>query len=76
MKILLITFLLFTNTLFANDKLDQLKQSLDAIVAAADGNVSVQVVSASKYDLLYSYNPGTKMIPRFNHKSCNGMYRS
>ncbi|HCA41790.1 MAG TPA: D-alanyl-D-alanine carboxypeptidase/D-alanyl-D-alanine-endopeptidase [Bacteroidetes bacterium] len=63
MKILLITFLLFTNTLFANDKLDQLKQSLDAIVAAADGNVSVQVVSASKYDLLYSYNPGTKMIP-------------
>lgn len=63
MKILLLSFLLFTNVLFANDKLDQLKQSLDAIVAAADGNVSVQVVSASKYDLLYAYNPGTKMIP-------------
>ncbi|HRE40415.1 MAG TPA: D-alanyl-D-alanine carboxypeptidase/D-alanyl-D-alanine-endopeptidase [Ignavibacteria bacterium] len=63
MKILIITFLIFANSVFANDKLDQLKQNLDEIVAAADGNVSVQIVSASKYDLLYSHNPGVKMIP-------------
>lgn len=46
-----------------NDKVLELQQQLDQIVAAADCNVSVQIVSASKYDMLYSYNPESKMIP-------------
>lgn len=56
----------FTKSSFAsvnNDKILELQQQLDQIVAAADCNVSVQIVSASKYDMLYSYNPESKMIP-------------
>jgi D-alanyl-D-alanine carboxypeptidase/D-alanyl-D-alanine-endopeptidase (penicillin-binding protein 4) len=67
--IFVLIFFVFAGNVFAsttstsNDKVLELQQQLDQIVAAADCNVSVQIVSASKYDMLYSYNPETKMIP-------------
>ena len=45
------------------DNITELQDRLDAIVSAANCQVSVQVVSASQYDLLYSHNPGSKQIP-------------
>ena len=40
-----------------------LKQKIDSIVGTINCSVSIQIVSASKYDLLYSYKPEIKMIP-------------
>ena len=45
------------------DNISDLQERLDAIVASANCQVSVEVVSAAKYDLLYSYNPTAKQIP-------------
>lgn len=45
------------------DNVTELQQRLDAIVSSANCQVSVEVVSASKYDMLYSYNPTAKLIP-------------
>lgn len=45
------------------DKLSQLKDSIDAIVKTLNCDVSIQVASASKYDLLYEYKPAKRMIP-------------
>ncbi len=41
----------------------QLKDSIDAIVKTMNCDVSIQVASASKYDLLYEYQPAKRMIP-------------
>lgn len=42
---------------------EQLKESIDGVVATANCDVSIAVVSASRYDALYNYNPEIKMIP-------------
>lgn len=60
-------FLIITSVSFAKDrekdKLREFQVKMDSIVATVNCSVSIQVVSASKYDLLYSYKPETKMIP-------------
>ena len=45
------------------DKVSQLKDSIDAIVKTINCDVSIQVVRANKYDMLYQYQPEKKMIP-------------
>lgn len=44
-------------------KLEELSTTIDEIVNSVDCNISVQVASAEKYDLLYEHNPQLKMIP-------------
>jgi D-alanyl-D-alanine carboxypeptidase/D-alanyl-D-alanine-endopeptidase (penicillin-binding protein 4) len=64
--ICLLLLFVFAQTLFASSEGDrelEFQKRLDEIVAAANCNVSVQIVSAAKYDMLYSYNPESKMIP-------------
>jgi D-alanyl-D-alanine carboxypeptidase/D-alanyl-D-alanine-endopeptidase (penicillin-binding protein 4) len=46
-----------------NNNIVILKQKIDSIVGTINCTVSIQIVSASKYDLLYSYKPEIKMIP-------------
>jgi serine-type D-Ala-D-Ala carboxypeptidase/endopeptidase (penicillin-binding protein 4) len=59
--------LIITSVSFAKDrekdKLRIFQAQMDSIVATVNCSVSVQVVSASKYDLLYAYKPEAKMIP-------------
>ena len=45
------------------DNVTELQQRLDEILSQANCQVSAEVVSAGKYDLLYSYNPQNKQIP-------------
>ncbi|MBI5402848.1 MAG: D-alanyl-D-alanine carboxypeptidase/D-alanyl-D-alanine-endopeptidase [Ignavibacteriae bacterium] len=45
------------------DKLAVFQARMDSIVATVNCGASIQVVSASKYDLLYAYKPESKMIP-------------
>lgn len=45
------------------DRIAELKENIDAIVKSVNCEVSVQVASATKYDLLYEYQSGKKMIP-------------
>ena len=62
-----ILILFVTSTSFSKDKVsDKLKifqARIDSIVATVNCSVSIQIASASKYDLLYSYKPEAKMIP-------------
>lgn len=59
--------LIITSVSFAKergkDKLGIFQTKMDSIVATVNCGVSVQIVSASKYDLLYAYKPEAKMIP-------------
>lgn len=60
--------LFFAATLsFPNEKDSEnikiLRSKIDSIVATVNCSVSIQIASASKYDLIYSYKPETKMIP-------------
>ncbi|HQY21514.1 MAG TPA: D-alanyl-D-alanine carboxypeptidase [Ignavibacteria bacterium] len=52
-----------TGNSFSKDNLSILKENIDLILSGVSGNVSVQVASADKYDLIYEYNPQLKMIP-------------
>lgn len=54
---------LISNFSPAKDRVEELSSVLDSIVSSVGCNVSVQVASADKYDLLYEYNPRQKMIP-------------
>jgi serine-type D-Ala-D-Ala carboxypeptidase/endopeptidase (penicillin-binding protein 4) len=45
------------------DGIKEMKLRLDSLVKSVSCDVSLQVVSASKYDLLYEYRPEAKMIP-------------
>ena len=47
----------------STDKVAELGQKIDEIVADINCSVSIQVASADKYDLLYELNPRTSMIP-------------
>ena len=68
-KMLLLVLLLFvfTNVILSLEKkadnLTEFQNKIDSIVSGLDCKVSVQIVSASEYDLLYEYNPKMKMIP-------------
>ncbi len=68
-KTLLLVLLLFvfTNVILSLEKkadnLTEFQNKIDSIVSGLDCKVSVQIVSASEYDLLYEYNPKMKMIP-------------
>lgn len=59
---IIMLFLFFTDS-FAADRVTELQSRLEQLVSSAGCDISVQVVSASKYDQLYSYNAGQKMIP-------------
>lgn len=63
-----ILIILFVSSLsFSKDKESEnikvFRSKLDSIVATVNCSVSIQIASASKYDLLYSYKPEAKMIP-------------
>jgi serine-type D-Ala-D-Ala carboxypeptidase/endopeptidase (penicillin-binding protein 4) len=60
--VLIITSLSFAKDREA-DKLKIFQNKIDSIVATVNCSVSIQIASASKYDLLYSYKPEEKMIP-------------
>lgn len=45
------------------DKVTELTESIDAVVNSVPGTVSIQVVSADKYDLIYEHNSQLEMIP-------------
>ncbi|MBS1493185.1 MAG: D-alanyl-D-alanine carboxypeptidase/D-alanyl-D-alanine-endopeptidase [Bacteroidetes bacterium] len=62
LSILVFLFFVFSN-LHAVTKLEALQSRIDSIVNSVNYSVSVQIVSADKYDVLYSYNPQKKMIP-------------
>ena len=64
-SVLTITILLIFNAAFSQnkDKISELKTSIDEIVKSMNCDVSVQIASATKYDLLYEYQPEKKMIP-------------
>jgi len=59
----LIIFLLFISTGSAQLDKQSLKEQIDSTVINLKCDVSVMVVSADKYDVIYSYNPDAKMIP-------------
>lgn len=62
---LAIAILLIFNAAFSQnkDKISELKARIDEIVKSMNCDVSVQIASATKYDLLYEYQPEKKMIP-------------
>jgi serine-type D-Ala-D-Ala carboxypeptidase/endopeptidase (penicillin-binding protein 4) len=45
------------------DRIAELKENIDNVVKSVNCEVSVQVASATKYDLLYEYQSAKKMIP-------------
>ncbi len=45
------------------DRIEELREKIDSVLLGVNCDVSVQVVSASKYDLIYEYKPGMQMIP-------------
>ena len=61
-SLLIFIFFIFSN-LTAASKLEEFQARIDSIVSTINCTVSVQIVSADKYDVLYSYNPTKKMIP-------------
>ncbi|MDQ3193846.1 MAG: D-alanyl-D-alanine carboxypeptidase, partial [Bacteroidota bacterium] len=65
LKICLIYLLInqFYNFSEARSNTDDLALRIDSIVNSIGCTISVQVVSADKYDLLYERNPRQKMIP-------------
>ncbi|MFC2093185.1 D-alanyl-D-alanine carboxypeptidase/D-alanyl-D-alanine-endopeptidase [Bacteroidota bacterium] len=64
---LLLLIFIFTNVSRSfekqTDNISELRSKIDSIVKGLDCKVSVQIVSASEYDLLYEYNPKMQMIP-------------
>jgi len=60
---LLLVFLFVTSSLFAKDKLGDFQSRIDSIISGLNYTVSIQIVSADKYDVLYQHNPQKKMIP-------------
>lgn len=67
-KYLLVAILFFASALsFPKERepenIKMLRFKIDSIVATVNCSVSIQIASASKYDLIYSYKPETKMIP-------------
>ncbi len=63
--ILILILFLFTGIQVAlpQNKLKELQDGIDEIVKSVSCDISVLVMSAEKYDLLYEYNHDSKMIP-------------
>jgi serine-type D-Ala-D-Ala carboxypeptidase/endopeptidase (penicillin-binding protein 4) len=63
----ILIFLFVSSLSFTKDKESEnlriFQAKIDSIVATVNCSVSIQIASASKYDLLYSYKPEAKMIP-------------
>ncbi|HPS64947.1 MAG TPA: D-alanyl-D-alanine carboxypeptidase/D-alanyl-D-alanine-endopeptidase [Ignavibacteria bacterium] len=60
----LLLFALYILPLYSqNISSAELKEAIDGVVSAAGCDVSVAVVSAARYDALYSYEPDVKLIP-------------
>ena len=59
--------ILFTSLSFAKvrqeDRIAIFQAKMDSLIATINCSVSVQVVSALRYDLIYAYKPESKMIP-------------
>lgn len=63
-KIFLFAILLFfISNSFAQISLQQLRVKIDSTISDLNCEISVSVISASKSDILYQYNPDAKMIP-------------
>lgn len=60
---ILILFLLFISAAQAQLDKQGLKEQINSVIANLKCDVSVTVVSADKYDEIYSYNPDAKMVP-------------
>ena len=52
-----------SSVVLASDKIKDLDDRIDAIVGTENCDISVQIASAEKYDLLYEHDPQKKMIP-------------
>jgi serine-type D-Ala-D-Ala carboxypeptidase/endopeptidase (penicillin-binding protein 4) len=65
LKIIVFLLLFIPSFVFAGgkDRIAELKESFDNIIKTLNCDISVQVVSGTKYDLLYEYQPAKKMIP-------------
>lgn len=62
--VLIISAITLTQSrLQGRDKTEELAANIDQIISDVNCSVSLQIVSADKYDLLYEYNPELKMIP-------------
>lgn len=65
--LLFIAIFIFSFTInheaFSKDKIEELAANIDQILSGVNCTVSVQIVSADKYDVLYEHNPREKMIP-------------
>lgn len=55
--------LFFLSSSFAQISLKQLKEEIENTVKTFDCETSISIISASKNDVLYQYNPDVKMIP-------------
>ena len=62
LSVVFFLFFVFSN-LTAASKLEDFQAKIDSIISSVNYSVSVQIVSADKYDVLYSYKPQSKMIP-------------
>lgn len=63
---ILIFLFIFNLSVAADKETENIKifrARLDSLVSTVNCNVSIQIASATKYDLLYSYKPESKMIP-------------
>jgi len=60
---LLILLAGFSNQALPGDRIEEFGLTIDSIVNATNGRVSVQIASADKYDMIYLHNPEEKMIP-------------
>ncbi len=58
-----ILLLFFITEGYAQISLQQLKNGIDSTIKGTDCEVSILIMSASRNDILYQYNPDTKMIP-------------
>ncbi|MCY7362265.1 MAG: D-alanyl-D-alanine carboxypeptidase, partial [Ignavibacteria bacterium] len=63
---LMLTFLINCNLSTeakSKSKTEELAASIDEIVSGVNCSLSIQIVSADKYDLIYDYEPQKQMIP-------------
>lgn len=60
---ILLIFLLLVSAAHAQLDKQSLKEQIDSTIGGLKCDVSVTVVSADKYDVLYSFNADAKMIP-------------
>ena len=58
-----VLFLFVTSSVIAKDKIGDFQARIDSIISGVNYSVSVQIVSAEKYDVLYQHDPQRKMIP-------------